>query len=265
MRELAILGGGFMGGALAEGLVNGGTAPDDIIVAELLDDRRKDLGQRLGVATTADPARAAAEATTVLVAVKPQDITAVLEAVADHIDATNVVVSICAGITTKAFESALGKVAVIRAMPNTPAAIGAGATAIAPGRFAGSSHLALARSLLEVAGEVVVVAESQMDAVTAVSGSGPAYLFYLAEAMIEAAQTEGLSEQQASALVTQTLVGASRLLAQDAASPSELRARVTSPGGTTQAALESMAAAGVKEAIVAAVGCARQRSEELGS
>ena len=173
-------------------------------------------------------------------------------------------ISICAGIRTALLERALGEVPVIRAMPNTPAAIGQGATAIARGRFAKDDHLAAALNILCTVGRVVVVEESQMDAVTAVSGTGPAYVFYLAEALIAAAQKEGLSKEQAYVLVYQTFVGASELLSHDPAGPAELRARVTSPGGTTQAAIEYLEQNGWREIFEQAVHRARKRSEELG-
>lgn len=265
MTQLAILGGGFMGGALAQGLVDSGFSPDAIVVAEIVEERRAFLTEKLGVDTTAEPSTAVAAADTVLLAVKPQVALAVLDDVAQAFDASKLAISICAGITLRAIEDALGDVPAIRAMPNTPAAIGQGATALARGRFAEDSHLAVAVHLLSTVGEVVVVDEGQMDAVTAVSGSGPAYVFYLAEAMISAALNEGLSQEQASALVYQTLVGASALLARDPAGPEELRARVTSPGGTTQAAIEVLESAGWKAEMEAAVARARQRSEELGA
>jgi pyrroline-5-carboxylate reductase len=264
MARLAILGGGFMGGALAEGLIDSGWSAQDIIVAEIREARRTFLTDHLKVPCTSDALAAAGDAASVLFAVKPQDIQPVLETVAPAFGPAKLAISICAGVRTAALERTLGEVPVIRAMPNTPAAIGQGATAIARGRFAREDHLASALNILSTVGRVVVVEESQMDAVTAVSGTGPAYLFYLAEAMISAAQKEGLTKEQAYVLVYQTLVGASELLSHDPAGPAELRARVTSPGGTTQAAIEHLERNGWREIFEQAVRRARERSEELG-
>jgi pyrroline-5-carboxylate reductase len=264
MPRLAILGGGFMGGALAEGLIDSGWSAADLVVAEIREARRAFLEDHLKVATTDDALDAARRASSVLFAVKPQDIQPCLEAVAAAFSPAKLAISICAGVRTGLLERVLGDVPVIRAMPNTPAAIGQGATAIARGRFAKDDHLATALNILSTVGRVVVVDESQMDAVTAVSGTGPAYIFYLAEALISAAQKEGLSKEQAYVLVYQTFVGASELLSHDPAGPAELRARVTSPGGTTQAAMEYLEQSGWFRTFEEAVHRARERSEELG-
>jgi pyrroline-5-carboxylate reductase len=264
MARLAILGGGFMGGALAEGLIDSGWSPEDIVVAEIREARRNFLENHLKVPTTSDARMAASGAPSVLFAVKPQDIRPVLERVAPAFTPSKLAISICAGVRTGSLEHALGDVPVIRAMPNTPAAIGQGATAIAAGRFAREDHLATALNILSTVGRVVVVEEAQMDAVTAVSGSGPAYVFYLAEALISAAQKEGLTKEQAYVLVYQTFVGASELLSHDPAGPAELRARVTSPGGTTQAAVEFLERNDWVRLFEEAVHRARVRSEELG-
>ena len=264
MARLAILGGGFMGGSLAEGLIDSGWRAKDIVIAELLEARRAFLVDHLQVTTTADAVAAVEGADSVLFSVKPQDIHAVLTSVAPVFTADKLAISICAGVRTEAFEAVLGEVPVIRSMPNTPAAIGKGATAIACGQHTNDEHLTTALNILSTVGEVVVVEESQMDAVTAVSGSGPAYVFYLAEALINAAQREGLSKEQARVLVYQTLVGASEVLSRDPAEPEELRARVTSPGGTTQAAIEYLQEHHWAEVLQGAVRKARERSEELG-
>ncbi len=186
-----------------------------------------------------------------------------LDTIAPAFSASTLAISICAGVRTTRLERALGEAPVIRAMPNTPAAIGEGATAIARGRFAKDDHLATALNILSTVGRVIVVEESQMDAVTAVSGSGPAYVFYLAEALISAAEKEGLTREQAYVLVCQTFAGAAALLLHDPAGPAELRARVTSPGGTTQAAMEFLEQHDWMSLFEQAVHRARQRSEEL--
>lgn len=265
MARLAILGGGFMGGALAEGLIDSGWRAGEIIVAEKLDDRREHLRRHLQVSTTEDPVEASEQAEIVLFAVKPQDVEGLLERLRSGFGEQRLAISICAGVPTSTFERFLFGAPVIRAMPNTPAAIGLGATAIAPGRYANEGHVATAIAILEAVGAVVVVDETQMDAVTAVSGSGPAYVFYLAETLITAAQKQGLEREQARTLVYQTLVGAAQLLQRDPASPEELRARVTSAGGTTQAAIEHLQASDWAGILEQAVEKARLRSEELGS
>jgi len=264
MASLAIVGGGFMGGALAEGLIDSGWSAHDLVVAEVREARRGFLTRHLRVRTTEDAAGAVAQAPTAIFAVKPQDIEDTLTRVAAAFGPERLAISICAGVPTRRYEDRLGEVGVIRCMPNTPAAIGMGATAIARGRFATDAHLATALNLLATVGKVVVVEEAQMDAVTAVSGTGPAYVFYLAEALIEAARAEGLTKEQAHLLVYQTLNGAAQLLVHDPAEPEELRRRVTSPGGTTHAAithLEEHRWAGIFRE---AVHQARVRSEELG-
>lgn len=265
MARLAIVGGGFMGGALAEGLIDSGWDAADLVVAEVREARREFLTRHLQVVTTEDAAAAAAQADTVLFAVKPQDIDASLARVRPSIRPDHLAISICAGVTTRTLEEGLGEVGVIRCMPNTPAAIGMGATAIARGRFATDAHLATALNVLATVGKVAVVEESQMDAVTAVSGTGPAYVFYLAEAMIEAARAEGLTKEQAHLLVYQTINGAARLLVHDPASPEELRRRVTSPNGTTHAAITYLQEQGWADTFREAVHRARVRSEELGA
>lgn len=264
MRRLAIIGGGFMGGALAEGLVASGWDRNEILVAGRQEPRRKALEARLGLQTTNDAAAAAAGARTVLFAVKPQDMREVLVQVAPSFRPDKLAISIAAGIRIERFETALGGCPVIRAMPNTPAAIGMGVTAVAKGRQATDTHLVTALNILGCVGKTVIVDEAQMDAVTAVSGTGPAYVFLLAEALIDAALQEGLDKEQAYALVYQTFAGASRLLTHDPATPAELRARVTSPNGTTHAAVTLLQQQHWVRTFTEAVHAARKRSEELG-
>jgi len=264
MKRLAVIGGGFMGGALAEGLVASGWEPSDLVVSGRREEKLRALAARLRVDTTLDAAAAASAAETVLFAVKPQDMRAVLAQVASAFAPTKLAITIAAGIRMQLLEAALGDCPVIRAMPNTPAAIGMGVTALAKGRFATDTHLVTALNILGCVGKTVIVAESQMDAVTAVSGTGPAYVFLLAEALIEAAIQEGLTKEQAYALTYQTFAGASRLLTHDPADPAELRARVTSPNGTTHAAVTYLQARHWVQTFVEAVRAARVRSEELG-
>ncbi len=265
LRQLAIVGGGFMGGALAEGLLDAGWHRESIIVAERREDRRQSLRDLLRIHTTEDARAAVEQARAVVFAVKPQDIRHTLESVAPAYSSDKLAISICAGIPIATFEAVLGHVPVVRTMPNTPAAVGLGATAIARGQYADNSHLTQALNILSAVGKVVLVDESQIDAVTAVSGTGPAYFFYLAEALIDVAQQEGLSREQAYVLVYQTIVGAAQLLLHDPAEPGELLARVTSPNGTTQAAISYLQERGWKDMFQEAVRVARRRSEELGT
>jgi pyrroline-5-carboxylate reductase len=265
VSKLAIVGGGFMGGALAEGLLDAGWHRDSFVVAEVSQDRREKLTQHLKVRTTESAFEAVTGATTVLFAVKPQNVPDMLAALAPHWRPGQLCISICAGIRISRFEESLGgEVPVIRTMPNTPAAVGMGVTALARGRFATDQHLAVALNILSAVGRVVVVEEAQMDAVTAVSGSGPAYVFYLAEALIEAAIEQGLDSDQAHLLTYQTFVGAAHLLRHDGAGPAELRRRVTSPNGTTHAALSHLEAERWADTFREAVARARQRAEALG-
>ena len=264
MSRLAIIGGGFMGGALAEGLIDSGWNRDGIVIAELRNARREFITQQLRVPTTDNASEAVAQADTVVFAVKPQQIHKTLQHVKEEFLPSKLAISICAGVKIETYERELGDVPVIRTMPNTPAAIGMGVTALARGKHATDQHLANALNILSTVGKVVVVDESQMDAVTAVSGTGPAYVFYLAEGMIEAAQELGLSKQQAYTLVYQTIRGAATLLAHDCAGPLELRARVTSPNGTTHAAITHLEGKHWKDTFRQAVAAAKNRAEELG-
>ena len=265
MKRLAIVGGGFMGGALAEGLLANGWSAPELIVAERQPTRSAWLRDHLKVSVVEDPADAAREADSVMLAVKPQDIAAAMQSVVQSLAPTGLVISIAAGVRIQSMQDVFGDRPVIRAMPNTPAAIAMGATALAKGQYATDTHLVTALNIFGCVGRTVVVEEGQMDAVTAVSGTGPAYVFLLAEALIEAAQAEGLTQEQAYALTYQTFAGAARLLTHDPASPAELRRRVTSPNGTTHAAVTHLQNSNWSQVFREAVHAARVRSEELGS
>lgn len=253
-----------MGGALAEGLIDSGWNRDGIIIAELRNARREFITNQLRVQTTENAAEAVSQADTIVFAVKPQQIHETLQNVKAAFTPDKLAISVCAGVRIATYENELGEVPVIRTMPNTPAAIGMGVTAIARGSFAKDQHLADALNILSTVGKVVVVNEDQMDAVTAVSGTGPAYVFYLAEGLIEAAQDLGMSKQQSFTLVYQTLRGAASLLAHDGAGPMELRSRVTSPNGTTHAAITHLESKQWKELFKQAVSAAKERATELG-
>ncbi|MBK5222531.1 MAG: pyrroline-5-carboxylate reductase [Acidimicrobiia bacterium] len=261
MHRLSIIGGGRMGDALLGGLIQAGWArPDELSVVEAVAARRDELTRlRPGVAVLAEPAGADG----VIVAVKPGDVdVATRAAVASG---ARRVLSIAAGVSIAQLEAAAGDgVTVVRAMPNTPALVGKGASAIAGGTHATGDDLGWAESILGAVGTVVRVTEPQLDAVTGLSGSGPAYVFLVVEAMIEAGVLVGLPRDTASALATQTVLGAATLLADSDEGPEALRAAVTSPGGTTAAGLRALESAGVRSAVIDAVVAATERARELG-
>ncbi len=269
--KLVVVGGGKMGEALVAGLLAGGwAAPDEIVIAEAMGARRDQLvspeglgGRYPGLEVTASPLDAEGAAGAVL-AVKPGD----AEAACRSIAAAHVgrVLSIAAGVPLSRLEDWLGDgLPVVRAMPNTPALVGAGAAAIAPGRDAGEEDLAWAETVLGAVGTVVRVPEALLDAVTGLSGSGPAYIFLVAEALIEAGVLVGLPRPVSQQLAVQTLLGSARLLAESDLGPEALRAAVTSPGGTTAAGLRALEAAAVRSAFLDAVVAATERSRALGA
>ncbi|HYI61427.1 MAG TPA: pyrroline-5-carboxylate reductase [Acidimicrobiales bacterium] len=262
MARLLVIGGGRMGEALVGGLVGSGWASAaEIAVAEVDAGRRAELAAAhpgLAVGDDVVPTDAA------VVAVKPADAPAAAEA-AGRAGARRVL-SIAAGVTTAALEAALPPgTAVVRAMPNTPALVGAGASAIAPGAAASDADLAWAEEVLGAVGQVVRVPEAHLDAVTGLSGSGPAYVFLVAEALIDAGVLAGLPRPTSRTLAVQTLLGAARLLDETGETPEVLRAQVTSPGGTTAAGLRALEAGGVRSAVIDAVMAATERSRALGS
>jgi pyrroline-5-carboxylate reductase len=266
VTRVALLGGGKMGAAFAGGLLEADFAPEDLAVAEVDADRRHEL-ERLFPAVRVVPsaAWAVADADVVVVCLKPGDVTEALAAAGAALGAEALVLSIAAGVTIAALEAAAPGRPVVRAMPNTPATIGLGAAAIAAGTRANDGHLDLAERLLGALGLVVRLPEHLLDAVTGLSGSGPAYLFLVAESLVEAGVLVGLPRPIATKLVNQTLLGASTLLAKGDEGPEALRAAVTSPGGTTAAGLRSLEAAGVRSAFIDAVVAATKRSTELGA
>ncbi|MEZ5265033.1 MAG: pyrroline-5-carboxylate reductase [Acidimicrobiales bacterium] len=264
MIELVMVGGGKMGEALLGGLLDAGwAAPERLAVVEKLPGRAAELRDRFPGVTVTDAVVPAAAA---LIAVKPNDVDGVCRALAAlGADGPRRVLSIAAGTTIAALEACFEpSVAVVRAMPNTPALVGKGAAAIAPGRAAGAEDLAWAESILRAVGTVAVVGEYQLDAVTGLSGSGPAYVFLVAEALIEAGVLNGLARPVAQDLAVQTLLGAATLLAAGDRSAADLRADVTSPGGTTAAGLRVLEQRAVRAALLDAVSAATARSAELG-
>lgn len=262
-QRIAILGAGVMGETLLSAILSAGHAPGDLVVSEKRAERADELRARHGVQVT-DNASAVEGADVVLLVVKPQDVATVLAEIAGGVAPGAVVVSLAAGIRTSTIEAALvDGVAVVRAMPNTPALIGEGMFGVSPGGSCSAAQVEAVVALLRTGGEVVVVDESQQDALTAVSGSGPAYVFYLAEAMIAGGVEQGLDPETARQLATQTLLGSAKLLAESPDTAAELRRKVTSPNGTTHAAITTFDASGVKDGIVAGIAAAATRSAEL--
>ncbi len=287
MARIAIIGGGSIGEALLSGLLRAGRQTKDLVVAERIGDRAKYLADTYSVLVTSSVTEAVDNATFIVVAVKPADVESVLAklaeaaANADNDSAEQVFVTVAAGITITYFESRLPVgTPVIRAMPNAAALVGAGVTALAKGRFVTPPQLEEVSALFDAVGGVLTVPESQMDAVTALSGSGPAYFFLLVEALVDAGVAAGLSRPVAADLTAQTMAGSAAMLLermnqdrpsadggalgmQVDATAAQLRATVTSPGGTTAAALRELERGGLRAAVDAAVQAAKSRSEQL--
>ncbi|BBG04860.1 MULTISPECIES: pyrroline-5-carboxylate reductase [Pseudonocardia] len=262
--RIAVLGGGRIGEALLGGLLAAGREPGDLVVAEKFPARAEELSGALGI-TAAPVADAVRGAATVVVAVKPQDVVGLLGEVAPVLEPGALVVSLCAGLPTSLFEGALpGGTPVVRVMPNTPMLLGAAMCAISAGAHAGDEHLAETEALLGTVGAVLRIDESKQDIATAVSGSGPAYFFLVAEAMIEAGVALGLTRPAATELTVQTALGAARMLRETGEHPAVLRENVTSPAGTTAAALRELERHGIRSAFADAVTAAHDRSVELG-
>jgi pyrroline-5-carboxylate reductase len=264
MTRLAVLGGGKLGEALLSGMLRAGRDPGDVMVSVRRAERGKDLGERYGVRTVSN-AQAAAECDVLLVTVKPQDVDALVDELAADYPAGTLLVSLAAGIPTSYYERRLpGDTPVVRVMTNTPVLVDEAMSAISAGSFAEERHLALTEELLRPVGRVVRVPESQQDAVTALSGSGPAYFFYLVEAMTDAGILLGLPRSVAHDLIVQTALGAAVMLRDSGEHPVTLREGVTSPAGTTINAIRELENHGVRAALLAAIEAARDRSQELG-
>lgn len=260
---IALVGGGKMGEALLAGLVRE-AGPEHVVVVEPVAERAAGLRERYGIGTP-DLIDAVTGADTVVVCVKPAGVGGVLDAIRDVVPRSTVVVSIAAGLPTSFLESHLAAdQPVVRVMPNTPSFLGAGMAAMSPGSSADESHLDRAEQVLAAVGRVVRVDEELQDAVTAVSGSGPAYVFYLVEAMADAGVALGLDREIAVELAVQTAYGAGLMLREAGEAPSTLRANVTSPNGTTAAAIASLDDSGARDVVAKAMRAARDRSVEMG-
>jgi pyrroline-5-carboxylate reductase len=260
--RIAILGTGKIGESLLAGLRSSDWA--DIVASARREERAAELRERHGVEATTSNAEAIRGADVVVLAVKPQDIEALLGEIGHLLTPEQTVLSIAAAIPTARIERHLGAgVPVVRAMPNTPATVHEGIAGMCAGRHAGREHLDRAGTVLRAVGDVVEVPEDQMDAITALSGSGPAYYALLAEAMIEAGILLGLSREISTRLVVQTMLGTAKLLRDEKVHPVELREMVTSPGGTTIRAIRELEQAGVRAAFLNAINAAMERSKEL--
>jgi len=264
MARIAILGAGTLGEALLAGLLRSGWS--DIVVTGRRQERLDELHERHGVEATLDNVAAATGADVVVLAAKPQDLEALLREIGPRLTGKQTVLSVAAAIPTAAIERHLEPgVPVVRAMPNAPATVHEGVAGICAGAHATEESLAAAEDVLTHVGSVVRVREEYMDAVTAVSGSGPAYFALLAEAMIEAGILLGLSREVSTQLVVQTMLGTAHLLRDEGMHPVELREAVTSPGGTTIQAIRELEIAGVRAAFLNAIHAAMERSRELAA
>jgi len=265
MAVTAIFGAGVMGETLMSGLVRSGRDIADLVITEKRVEHAQRLNAQYGVAVL-ENADAAAQADVIVLVVKPQDMHGLLGEIRDHVAPGNLVVSLAAGITTDYLESRLPEgSSVVRVMPNTPALVDQGMAAISPGRHCTQEHLQEAEAMLRSCGKVVQVPEKYQDAVTAISGSGPAYIFYVVEAMIEAGVVLGMPRQTSTELVVQTLFGAATMLKETGEHPTVLRERVSSPGGTTVAALRQLDDHKVRAAFITAIEAAASRSRELAA
>jgi pyrroline-5-carboxylate reductase len=268
MREirLGLIGAGNMGEAIVRGILGAGVLQaDEILAADPDANRRKLFEEDLGVRTFVEGGPVAEQAPVLLLAVKPQAFDKALVPVASLLGPDTLLISICAGISTRHIEALVPTgTRVVRAMPNTPMVVGRGIVALSPGANATQEDLATTERLLGAAAEVLRVPETLIDAVTAVSGSGPAYFFYLAELLASAGVEVGLAEEDAKRLARVTFEGAARLLAESGEEPESLRRKVTSEGGTTEAAIRTFDTLGFGKMVAEAVKAARDRGRELG-
>ncbi len=265
-KKIGFVGAGNMAGALIKGLLLSGTVtPPQILASDVRDERLAELSAEHGIATTKDNAKLAAWADVIVLAVKPQVIDKVIASVTGSIRPGTLVISIAAGVPIESLEARLPNDArVIRTMPNTAAIALAGATAIAPGTHASEDDLAVARRLFEATGRVVVLDETLLDAVTGLSGSGPAYVMLIIEALADGGVKVGLHRETALLLAAQTVYGSAKLLLDTGEHPGRLKDMVTSPGGTAIAGLHTLEAGGLRTTLINAVENATRRSIELG-
>jgi pyrroline-5-carboxylate reductase len=265
-QTIGFIGAGNMAEAMIRGLVKGGhIAADRVSASAPRAERRDELKSKYGIGVSASNAEVAHGAALVVMSVKPQIMDKVLREIAEHVKPGTLVVSIAAGIDSATIEAALPEsVRVVRAMPNTPALVGAGATAISGGKLASEEDLATCRALFDAVGITVTLGEEHLDAVTGLSGSGPAYIFLILEALADAGVKVGLSRRNAQRLAAQTVMGSAKLLLDTDEHPGKLKDMVTSPGGTAIAGLHTLEEGGLRTTLINAVETATRRSRELG-
>jgi pyrroline-5-carboxylate reductase len=265
-KKLGVIGCGNMGEALIKGIVHAGLIPKEaLIVSDVREDCLKNLKNTYGVSTFSSNTEVVSKSDIIILAVKPQIIEGVLKEIAPGIKPSHLIISVAAGITVRFLAQHLGeKVKVVRTMPNTPALIQEGATALCAGKEVREEDLNVAREIFQSVGKVVVVDESLMDAVTGLSGSGPAYFLFILEAFIDAGVKMGLTREVSSLLTVQTCLGTTKLLLATSEHPAKLRDKVTSPGGTTIYGLHALEEGGVRASLISAVEAATRRSRELG-
>ncbi|RFU69194.1 pyrroline-5-carboxylate reductase [Bacillus sp. V59.32b] len=267
MSKIAFIGAGSMAEAIISGMITRGvTKPGDIHIANRSDEGRlSSLQNGYGVTVCRSSAELLDGAAIVVLAVKPKDVLAAMDAVKSHITEKMLFISVAAGVNISSLEAILSKkIPIIRAMPNTSAAVGQSATALAVNQYTKQDDLELACQLFETIGSVAIVAEEQMNAVTGLSGSGPAYIYYLVEAMEKSSEIIGLDGETAKQLIIQTLIGAAEMLSNSDKTPATLRKEVTSPGGTTEAGIKVLEAHGVQEALISCIQEAAQQSKRMG-
>lgn len=265
-ETVAIIGAGNIGRALIGGMIESDLiAPDQVVATRRTQSALDEMAEEFpGLQTTTDNVEAVNKASIVVLTIKPQSRAEVVTNIRDHIERDVLVVSVLAGITTERLQLGFGQEQpVVRAMPNTPALVDAGATAVSPGTYATDDHLVKAREIFKAVGEVVTVPEMHMDAVTGLSGSGPAYVYMFIEALTDAGVKQGMSRKEAAELAAQTVYGAAKLAIETGKHPAILRDEVTTPGGTAIAAVSSLEEHGLRTMLINAVGTATERSREL--
>jgi pyrroline-5-carboxylate reductase len=266
--DLAIIGAGVMAEAIARGILTGKVLrPQQIIAADISAPRREFFQKELGITAIEDAPQAASDAGKLLLCVKPYQMESILPGIGTRLHPDTLIISIAAGISSAFIEKSLGggrAWRIIRCMPNTPMLVGEGMAAIAPGKHVSANDLSAAARIFSSSAKVIQTTEDKIDAVTAVSGSGPAYFFFLVEQMIRAGEDMGLTSQEAATLAIQTAVGAAKMMSQSTDAPAEHRRRVTTPNGTTHAAISHMELSKWPEITVEALKAAARRSRELG-
>jgi len=265
-KKIGVIGTGNMGRALIGGLINSGSSvSENIVCSDIKEGKVKGIEEEFGVATRDNNSDVARESEIIIYAVKPQIMAPVLKETGDCLDMSKVIISIAAGVPLAAIESCLGKeLRVIRVMPNVPALIMEGASAVAAGRNALAEDLTLAKAIFDSVGKSVIIEEELMDAVTGLSGSGPAYIFLIIDALSDAGVKMGLAREDSLFLSAQTVLGAAKLLMETGEHPGKLKDSVTSPGGTAIAGLHTLEGGGLRTTLINAVEAATTRSKELG-